>query len=39
MSDGRWAAFYAMASSMGVFPKTLDWRSAYTLAFLPPPAK
>ncbi len=39
MSDGRWAAFYAMASSMGVFPKTLDWRSAYTLAFLPPTAK
>jgi len=35
MTDARWAAFFAMASGEGVYPKTLDWRRAYTLAFLP----
>jgi NitT/TauT family transport system substrate-binding protein len=35
MTDARWAAFFAMASTEGVYPRTLDWRRAYTLAFLP----
>jgi NitT/TauT family transport system substrate-binding protein len=36
MTDKRWADFFAMASAMGVFPKTLDYRSAYTLQFAGP---
>jgi len=39
MTDARWANFFAMASKMGVFPKTLDYKSAFTLAFLPAAAK
>jgi NitT/TauT family transport system substrate-binding protein len=39
MSDGRWAAFFKIASDQRVYPKSLDARGAYTLAFLPPPAK
>ena len=35
MTDARWAQFFAVASSQGVYPKTLDYRSAYTLQFLP----
>ncbi len=35
MTDARWATFFKMASSQGVYPKTLDYRSAYTLRFLP----
>jgi NitT/TauT family transport system substrate-binding protein len=34
MTDKRWADFFAVASSMGVFPKTLDYRSAYDLQFV-----
>jgi NitT/TauT family transport system substrate-binding protein len=36
MTDKRWADFFAMASTMGVFPKTLDYKSAYTLQFVGP---
>jgi NitT/TauT family transport system substrate-binding protein len=39
MTDARWADFFAMASGMGVFPKTLDYKSAYTLRFIQPAAK
>jgi NitT/TauT family transport system substrate-binding protein len=39
MSDSRWAAFFKIASSQGIYPASLDWRGAYTLAFLPRPAK
>jgi NitT/TauT family transport system substrate-binding protein len=39
MTDARWADFFAMASGMGVFPKTLDYKSAYTLQFLHPAPK
>jgi len=39
MSDARWASFFAMAAAQGVYPKSLDWRRAYTLQFLSPPAK
>jgi NitT/TauT family transport system substrate-binding protein len=37
MTDARWKAFFEVASAQGVYPKTLDYRSAYTLAFLPAP--
>ena len=36
MTDARWAQFFKVASDGGVYPKTLDYKSAYTLAFLPP---
>ncbi|HZZ70411.1 MAG TPA: ABC transporter substrate-binding protein [Phenylobacterium sp.] len=39
MSDARWQAFFDMASSQGVYPKTLDYKQGYTLQFLAPPAK
>ena len=35
MSDARWKTFFDMAASQGVYPKDLDYRSAYTLAFSP----
>lgn len=34
MSDARWAAFMDMAKSVGVYPKTMDPKGAYTLQFL-----
>lgn len=34
MTDARWAAFFSMASSQGVYPKTLDYRRAYSLQFV-----
>jgi NitT/TauT family transport system substrate-binding protein len=33
MTDARWEAFHRVTSDQGVYPKTLDWRSAYTLEF------
>ncbi len=36
MTDARWAEFFAMASGQGVYPKSLDYRRAYTLQFQPP---
>ncbi len=35
MSDTRWKAFADMAVSQGVYPRTLDPKRAYTLAFVP----
>ncbi|MDB5455474.1 MAG: hypothetical protein JWP92_1059 [Caulobacter sp.] len=35
MTDARWAAFFDVASEQGVYPKTLDYRRAYSLDFLP----
>ena len=35
MTDARWADFFGVASSQGVYPKDLDYKSAYTLQFLP----
>ena len=35
MTDAKWATFFDMASGLGVYPKTLDYKSAYSLAFLP----
>ncbi|WP_395671930.1 ABC transporter substrate-binding protein [Phenylobacterium sp.] len=34
MTDARWAEFFAVASAQGVYPKDLDYRRAYTLAFV-----
>ena len=39
MTDARWATFFGVASSQGVYPKTLDYKSGYTLQFLPTGAK
>ena len=34
MTDQRWADFYKVAASQGVYPKDLDYHAAYTLQFL-----
>ena len=34
MTDARWKRFFDTASSQGLYPGSLDWRRAYTLAFL-----
>ena len=34
MTDERWADFFKVASSQGVYPKELDYRRAYTLEFV-----
>jgi NitT/TauT family transport system substrate-binding protein len=39
MSDARWAEFFNVASSQGVYPKDMDYKSAYTLQFVTPAAK
>ena len=41
MTDARWAQFFDMASAQlpKDYPKTLDYKSAYTLQFLPTGAK
>ncbi len=33
MSDVTWKRFFDMASGLGVYPKALDYRAAYTTAF------
>jgi len=33
MTDARWKTFFDMASGQGVYPKTLDYKTAYTLQF------
>jgi NitT/TauT family transport system substrate-binding protein len=35
MTDARWKSFFDMAAAQGVYPKTFDHRTAYTLKFLP----
>ncbi len=35
MTDARWAEFFAMASEAGIYPKTLDYKAAYSLDFVP----
>jgi NitT/TauT family transport system substrate-binding protein len=37
MTDARWAQFFELASSQGVYPKTLDYKKAYTLQFVGKP--
>jgi len=34
MTDDKWRGFFDTASALGVYPKTLDWKAAYTLQFL-----
>ena len=34
MTDERWATFFKVASDQGVYPKTLDYKTAYTLRFV-----
>ena len=36
MSDRRWAEVFAVASGTGVYPKTLDYKSGYSLHFVMP---
>ena len=33
MTDARWKAFFDVASAQGVYPKTMDYKAAYTLQF------
>jgi len=35
MTDAQWKTFFDTASGLGVYPKTLDYKAAYTLEFLP----
>lgn len=37
MTDARWANFFAVASQRGVYPRTLNYKSAYTLQFVTKP--
>ena len=39
MTDARWQTLFDVASGAGVYPKTLDYKRAYTLQFVTPPAK
>ena len=34
MTDARWQTFFDMAAGQGVYPKTLDYKTAYTLQFV-----
>ena len=34
MTDARWKRFFDIASAQGVYPKTLDYKTAYTLQFV-----
>lgn len=35
MTDARWKAFFDVAAGQGVYPKDLDYKTAYTLQFAP----
>ncbi|MDB5467532.1 MAG: nitrate transporter substrate-binding protein, partial [Phenylobacterium sp.] len=37
MTDARWKTFFDMAAGQGVYPKTLDYKTAYTLQFVGKP--
>ena len=34
MTDARWQTFFDMAAGQGVYPKTMDYKAAYTLQFV-----
>jgi NitT/TauT family transport system substrate-binding protein len=34
MTDARWKSFFDVASAQGVYPKSMDYRQAYTLQFV-----
>jgi NitT/TauT family transport system substrate-binding protein len=35
MTDKRWADLFEIASGQGVYPRSVDYRAAYSLAFVP----
>jgi NitT/TauT family transport system substrate-binding protein len=39
MTDARWADFFKMASDMGVFSKSMNYKNAYVLGFTTPPSR
>jgi NitT/TauT family transport system substrate-binding protein len=39
MTDARWAEFAKLAIDQNVYPRTLDWKKAYTLQFVTPAKK
>ena len=39
MEDGRWKAFFDVMAADGLYPKTLDYRAAYTNDYLPQQGK
>jgi NitT/TauT family transport system substrate-binding protein len=34
MTDARWQAFFESAAAVGLYPKELDFKKAYTLQFV-----
>ena len=34
MTDARWQAFFESAAAVGLYPKELDYKKAYTLQFV-----
>jgi NitT/TauT family transport system substrate-binding protein len=34
MTDARWAEFYQVSSALGIYPKGIDYKQAYTLRFV-----
>ena len=34
MDDARWQEFFAVMSAQGLYPKSLDYKKAYTLQFV-----
>ena len=34
MTDARWAEFYKVTSTLGMYPKGIDYKRAYTLRFV-----
>lgn len=38
MTDARWKAFFDIAAAQGVYPKDMDYKAAYSLDFVSPPA-
>lgn len=38
MTDARWAEFFGVASAQGVYPRDMDFKRAYSLAFAGPEA-
>ncbi|MBX7200892.1 MAG: ABC transporter substrate-binding protein, partial [Rhodospirillaceae bacterium] len=39
MEDARWKAFFDVMAADGLYPKTMDYKAAYTAAFLPKAGK
>jgi NitT/TauT family transport system substrate-binding protein len=39
MSGARWEGFYETMSTMGLYPKDMNWRAAFSTRFLPQPTQ